>query len=92
MFATKGRASAGTSLAFVSSACADRGFSDTYRLRKKVEPVRNCRNLGKKDMRLNDATPHITVDPETFRVTADGEWMTCDPIRALPLARRFSLF
>jgi urease subunit alpha len=92
MFAAKGQAPAGCSLAFVSSTCLERGFSDTYGLRKKVEAVRNCRNLGKKDMRLNDALPVITVDPETFKVTADGEWLTCEPMRALPLARRYSLF
>jgi urease subunit alpha len=92
MFAAKGRAPSGCSYAFVSSTCADRGFAETYHLRKRIEAVRNCRALAKRDMKLNDATPLITVDPETFRVTADGELLTCEPLSALPLARRYSLF
>ncbi len=92
MFGAKGRAPAGCSLAFVSSTCAERGFADQYQLGKRVEAVRKCRGLGKKDMKLNDATPDIRVDPETFKVTADGEHLTCEPMRVLPLARRYSLF
>ncbi len=54
--------------------------------------MRGCRGLGKKDMRLNDATPVITVDPETYRVTADGEHLTCAPAETLPLAQKYFLF
>ncbi|GEM_PF-2553983 len=46
----------------------------------------------KRDMKLNDATPDITVDPETYVVTADGQHLTCDPAERLPLAQRYSLF
>ena len=57
-----------------------------------VEAVRGCRGLGKRDMRLNDALPRITVDPETYRVTADGEVLACAPAETLPLAQRYFLF
>jgi urease subunit alpha len=92
MFAARGKAAGPASLAFVSPICAERGNALPYGLSKRIEPVRGCRRLGKKDMKLNDATPRITVDPETFRVTADGEHLTCEPAGALPLTRLFSLF
>lgn len=57
-----------------------------------IEPVQNCRNIGKKDMKRNDATPEIKVDPETYEVTADGQHLTCGPAEKLPLDQRYSLF
>ena len=54
--------------------------------------VRGTRTVAKKDMVLNDATPTITVDPETFEVTADGESLTCDPATTVPLASSYFLF
>ncbi len=92
MFAALGRAVGGTSLAFVSQASLDRGTVSNYGLSKRIEPVRNCRSITKKDMKLNDATPRIEVDPETYRVLADGEHLTCPPATTLPLARKYFLF
>jgi len=92
MFGAMGRAVGGTSIAFVSARCASEGVAAGYGLNKRIEPVRRCRGLGKKDMKLNDATPVITVDPETYRVTADGEHLTCAPAETLPLAQRYFLF
>ena len=92
MFGGFGRASSPISIAFVSNACAIDGVADTYGLKKRIEPVRGCRNIGKQDMKLNDATPTITVDPETYEVTADGDRLTCDPAEKLPLAQRYFLF
>jgi urease subunit alpha len=43
-------------------------------------------------MRLNDAMPHVTVDPETYAVHADGELLTCEPAECLPLAQMYHLF
>ena len=60
-------------------------------LARKLEPVSGCRNLGKKDMVLNDAMPNIEVDPETYTVKADGEHLTCEPATELPLAQRYFL-
>jgi urease subunit alpha len=92
MFGSFGRAVGSTSVAFVSAASVHAGTVNSYGLAKRIEPVRGCRLLGKKDMRLNDATPEITVDPETYKVTADGEHLTCPPAQTLALAQRYFLF
>jgi urease alpha subunit len=90
MFGSFGKATGGSSIAFVSAAgqIAAKG----YGLNKHIEPVKKCRGVTKKDLKLNDATPVITVDPETYTVTADGEKLTCAPAEKLPLTQRFSLF
>jgi urease subunit alpha len=92
MFGSFGRAVGPNSLALVSAASVDAGVVQTYGLSKRIEPVRNCRGIGKKDMRLNDATPKIQVDAETYHVTADGVHLTCEPADRVPLAQRYSLF
>ena len=92
MFGGFGTAAAATSVAFVSPAAAAAGVGARYGLGKRVEAVRGCRGIGKKDMKLNDALPRITVDPETYRVTADGEVLACEPASVLPLAQRYFLF
>jgi urease subunit alpha len=92
MFGAFGRAVGATSLAFVSRASLDEHTADQYGLSKRLEPVRGCRALTKRDLKFNDATPAITVDPETYVVTADGEVLACAPADKLPLAQRYSLF
>jgi len=92
MFGSLGRAVGATSVAFVSRAAVEAGTAAGYGLTKRVEAVRGCRGLGKKDMRLNDALPRIEVDPETYEVRADGEPLRCDPAARLPLAQRYFLF
>jgi urease len=77
---------------FVSQLSVDEGVIESYHLRKKVEPVKGCRTVGKKDMRLNDAMPKITVDPETYKVQADGYECVCDPVSSLPLTQSVYLF
>lgn len=92
MFGSFGRAAGASGIAFVSGACKERGLADSYGLTKRIEAVRNCRQIGKKQMRWNDALPLITVDPETYEVRADGEHLRCEPADVLPLAQRYSLF
>ncbi len=92
MFGAFGSAPGGLSVAFVSQLSASRGVAASYGLRKRVEAVHGCRNLGKRHMRWNDAMPVITVDPETYAVTADGERLVCEPAAVLSLAQRYSLF
>ena len=92
MFGAFGRASGAIAIAFVSQISKDQGVAAAYGLQKRIEPVRGCRAIGKKDMKFNDATPKITVDPETYRVTADGEHLTCEPAKKLALAQRYFLF
>ncbi|WP_373315948.1 urease subunit alpha [Cohnella xylanilytica] len=92
MFASFGLSLARSSITFVSQAAYDAGIAERLGLRKRVEPVRNCRGIGKKDMVHNDATPAIEVDPETYRVTVDGELAVCEPADVLPMAQRYFLF
>ena len=86
------RWSGGAARVFVSGESVTSGMVGGYGLRKAVEVVRGCRSVGKKDMKLNASMPHITVDPETFEVRADGEHVTCQPAAVLPLAQRYALF
>ena len=65
---------------------------ERYGLQRPVVAVENCRNIGKKDLPHNDATPEIQVDPDTYRVWADGELLTCEPAKVLPMAQRYFLF
>ncbi len=81
-----------TALTFVSAIAQSRNIAGQLGLRKRTEAVRDTRSIGKHSMKLNDATPLITVDPETYRVEADGEWLTCDPAEVLPMAQRYFLF
>ncbi|CAN0025715.1 unnamed protein product [Ascophyllum nodosum] len=86
-------AAASCSVAFVSAASLGAsGAVGGYGLRKRVEPVRGCRGVGKKDMKLNDKLPKMAVDPETYEVRADGELLTCEPAKSLPLSQKFFLF
>lgn len=80
------------SYAFVSKAAADHGVKELYGLSKEVEGITGCRNLTKADMILNDSTPNMEVDPETFEVRADGELLLCDPDEKIPLAQKYFLF
>ncbi|MCY4383728.1 MAG: urease subunit alpha [Nitrospinae bacterium] len=92
MFGSMGKAIGPTSYAFVSGAAAEDRLGDALGLGKIVAPVSNCRSIGKKDMKLNDALPDIEVDPETYVVKADGETLTCEPAEVLPMAQRYFLF
>lgn len=80
------------SVHFVSQAALDADIAGMYGLSKPLFAVKGCRNITKKDLVLNDATPKITVDPETFAVVADGEHLRCDPVDRVPLGQRYFLF
>jgi urease subunit alpha len=92
MFGSFGRAATLSSLTFVSQAAVDANIAERYRLQRPVVPVRDCRKVGKKDLPLNGAMPRIEVDPDTYRVWADGELLTCEPAKVLPMAQRYFLF
>lgn len=92
MFASYGRSLAQSSITFVSQAAYDSGIAQQFGLQKRIEPVKNCRNIGKKDMIHNNATPTIEVDPDTYKVTVDGELAICEPVAVLPMAQRYFLF
>jgi urease subunit alpha len=92
MFGARGRALGAMSLAFVSARALAEGTTRDLGLTKRLSAVSRCRGLGKRDMKLNDALPVLTVDPETYEVRADGELLRCEPARVLPLAQLYSLF
>ncbi|KAJ0242916.1 Urease [Hirschfeldia incana] len=92
MFGAFGKAGSENSVAFVSKAALRNGVKEVYGLKKRVVAVSNVRQLTKLDMKLNDALPNITVDPETYVVTADGEVLACAPASSVPLSRNYFLF
>jgi len=92
MFGDFGRARGSTCVTFVSQAAVANGLAERLGLTRRISAVQACRNLGKRDMVLNDALPKIEVDPETYVVRADGEVLTCEPAKVLPLAQRYFLF
>jgi urease subunit alpha len=92
MFGSYGKAVGATSITFVSQVAHDSGIADRLGLQKQIMPVKNTRQLSKRDMKLNDLLPRIEVDPETYEVRADGELLTCEPATVLPMAQRYFLF
>ncbi|KAK6433501.1 Urease [Oleoguttula sp. CCFEE 5521] len=80
-----------TSIAWVSKT-AKEGVVKGYGLKKRVEAVKNCRNIGKKDMKLNDTMPKMKVDPERYTVEADGKVLTAEPSVTLPLTQQYFVF
>ena len=61
-------------------------------LQKIILPVKNCRNISKKDLIHNDGTPQIDVNPENYEVKVEGKPITCEPAKELALAQRYFLF
>jgi urease subunit alpha len=92
MFAAFGKAVEQTCISFVSQASISNGTIEKYGLKKMVLPVSNCRNISKKDLVHNDATPHIEVNPENYEVKVDGVPITCEPVAVVPMAQRYFLF
>jgi len=92
MFGAFGKALTQGRVTFVSGAAMAAGIGEKYGLASKLLPVKNTRNIGKKDMIMNDLMPKISVDPETYEVHANGELLTCEPAEVLPMAQRYFLF
>ena len=93
MFGALGKSRTQSSVTFVSSAAHELGLREKLGVDKAFVPVANTRGgIGKSSMVLNDATPAIDVDPETYEVRADGELLTCEPASVLPMAQRYFLF
>ncbi|KAK2736857.1 Urease [Myotisia sp. PD_48] len=81
-----------TSIIFVSQISVDLGIIDSYNIKKRVEVVKNCRNIGKKDMKYNDVMPKMRVDPESYVVEADGVICSANHIDILPLTHQYFIF
>jgi len=90
MFGAYGQVLSQIAVHFVSQAGV--GGASLRGLQRKLFPVQGCRKLQKRDMKFNDATPRIEVNPETYEVRADGQLLQCDPAEVLPLAQRYFLF
>ncbi|MCX7658924.1 MAG: urease subunit alpha, partial [Caldimonas manganoxidans] len=92
MFASFGGALCATSITFLSPSALAAGAAECYGLRKTVAAVKGCRRVKKADMVLNAYTPRMHIDPQTYQVHADGQWLTCEPATVLPMAQRYFLF
>ena len=93
MFGSFAGAQKATSVTFVSQTSLDKGLQAKLAISRPLVAVKNTRGgISKKSLIHNDATPKIHVDPETYRVTADGELLTCEPADTLPMAQRYFLF
>ena len=93
MFGAFGKSRTNSSVTFVSKAALDAGLQARLGTGKQMVAVENTRGgLTKASMKLNDATPLIEVDPETYEVRADGVLLTCEPATELPMAQRYFLF
>ncbi len=91
-FGAFGKAIGATSVTFVSAASLATGNLVDLHLGKRLVAVKNCRSITKADLPFNDAMPVITVDPDTYTVTADGRELRCEPLSELPMAQRYFLF
>ena len=92
MFGGFGSAPAETSITFVSKISAENGTRDRLGLRRSLVACKNTRSVMKNDMLLNAWMPKISVDSQTYEVTANGELLTCEPASILPLSQLYSLF
>lgn len=92
MYGGYGKALTETCFNFVSKISIEKGIKEEYGLNKTLLPVENCRNISKKDMIHNDATPEIIVNPENYEVSVDGEVIKCEPIDKVALGQLYFLF
>ncbi|TBW07499.1 urease subunit alpha [Azotobacter chroococcum] len=92
MFASFAGSRHATSITFISQAALAAGVPEQLGLQKRIGVVKGCRNVQKKDLIHNGATPQIEVDPQTYQVRADGQLLWCEPAEVLPLAQRYFLF
>jgi urease subunit alpha len=92
MFGALGGARAATSVSFVSHAGLANDMAGRLGLKKRLVATKGCRTVGKKDLVLNDYMPKIEVDPQTYEVRADGQLLTCEPAKTLPMTQRYFLF
>jgi urease subunit alpha len=90
MFGAYGRSMTESSVTFVSRVALE--AASKFGLAKKLLPVANTRKIGKHSMVLNNATPRMKVNPETYEVRADGRLLTCAPAKVLPMAQRYFMY
>jgi urease subunit alpha len=91
-FVYYGSALAGSCMSFVSQASLEDGIVEKYGLKRMVVPVQGCRTVAKKDMKRNEATPDIKINPDTYEVRVDDEKVHSEPMKELPMTQRYFLF
>ncbi len=91
-FAAYGAALGKSCLSFVSKAGLEAGIGERYGLQRQVVAVEHCRDIGKKDMKRNEAAPKIKIDPDTYQVYVDGKKVGSEPLKTLPMTQRYFLF
>jgi urease subunit alpha len=92
MFAACGKAPLHTAVSFVSHAALENQVATRWGLDRRLVACRHTRHLTKNQMIHNQYMPSITVDPQTYEVRADGQLLTCEPAKVLPMAQRYCLF
>ena len=92
MFGAFGRSLENSSVIFTSQLSLENNLIDNIGVRKELIPVKNTRDISKKDMVYNNVCPKIEVNPETYEVKADGKIITCEPASVLPLAQRYFMY
>jgi urease subunit alpha len=92
MYGVLGRARGSTGVTFVSKAALDDDIGGKLKLSKQLVAVRGTRTIRKKDMIHNGLTPKLEVDPQNYQVRVDGQIITCEPARELPMTQRYFLF
>ena len=92
MFGAFGKSLTASAVTFISRAAADADIGKKFGLDKTLLAVAGCRAVNKADMVLNDYTPNMEVDPETYEVRADGRLLVCEPAAELAMAQRYFLF
>jgi urease subunit alpha len=90
-FGTHSAALSGTCVTFMSQAGIEAGVPERLGLRRLVRPIRQCRTVDKRHMVRNSTVADITVDPETYKVSVNGEPAHIEPAHELPLNRLFFL-
>ena len=92
MFGAFGKATFSSSITFVSQAAFTLGVAKKYGLEKTISPVKAIRKVRKQHMVFNGYMPHMEINAETYVVRADGQLLTCEAAKVLPMAQRYFLF
>ena len=92
MYGFHGKGPQNAAMTFLPQIAVEEGLPEKLGLKRMIGTVKNCRNIGKADMKHNSETPDIDVNPETYEVKIDGELATCEPLSVLPMAQRYFLF
>jgi urease subunit alpha len=92
MFGSYGRSVHKSSLTFISQAGFNAGVHERFGLQKTIGTVKNIRGVKKQHMVHNHYLPIMEIDAQTYAVRADGQLLTCEPAKSLPMAQRYFLF